>query len=176
MIKKTLNKIRPTLVDLVRATGYMIIIAWAILFLFYPPEAFVSSIDIVIRVFWMGVTIVGAGLAALGALTRIDLKLEFPGLLFALIGPLFYFASQAFYVTFPDPGVDQTGRVALIAYAILPGVLLLPRALELYKTGKGLQKTSVETEALRLQLAQTNSLLVVGQGTEEHHASKTEEA
>jgi hypothetical protein len=175
MIKNTLNNLRPTLVDIVRAVGYLVIIAWAVLFLFYPPEAFVSSIDIAIRVFWMGVTIVGAAIAALGAFTRIDLKLEFPGLLFALIGPLFYFASQAFYVAFPD-GADQTGRVALIAYAILPGILLLPRAMELHHASTGMKKTSEETMALQLRLAQTNGVLVVGQETDGSIASQNKEA
>lgn len=134
---------RPDMEDVLRAAGYATIIVWAVLFLNFPPTAFVTELDGWTRAFWLGITIVGAVAATAGALARIDIKLEFPGILIVQIGPLFYFASQIYYVAFPSliSGEPST-RVALIAYAILPGLLLLPRTWHLYVESRRLKRLS----------------------------------
>jgi hypothetical protein len=145
--------LRPTGEDLLRALGYAVIMVWAALFYFFPPTAFVSSLDVLTRTLWMGITFLGAFVAFVGSITRIDLKLEFPGLLFAQIGPLLYFLSQIYYVMNPGPGDLPNSRVALIAYAILPGVLLLPRTCSLMVAAFRLRKINRNNEDMKTQLA-----------------------
>lgn len=132
-----------TFEDTLRAAGYFVIMVWAVLFAIYPPTAFTGALEDFTRLFWMAVTFLGAATAFAGAVTGIDIKIELPGLLVTQLGPLFYFISQLYYVSFPE-GVDQTGRIALVAYAILPGVLLLPRTHRLYKVSRSLKRINTK--------------------------------
>ncbi len=136
-------KPRPLIEDLLRALGYANLMAWAVIFTFFPPSAFLSEVAYVSRTLWLGVAFVGAAMALAGAVLRIDIKLEFPGLLLALIGPFFYFVSQFYLAAVPLPDVDPTQRFALVAYALLPVTLLLPRTVSLLSEKnrlKGLSK------------------------------------
>lgn len=127
----TNKKPRPLAEDILRSVGYFNLMAWAVLFTMFPPSAFLSEIAYVSRTIWLTVAFVGAGMAFAGALTRIDIKLEYPGLLLCMVGPFFYFVSQFYLSAVPPEGVDPTQRYALVAYALLPATLLLPRTVSL---------------------------------------------
>lgn len=118
--------------DVLRAVAYFVVLLWAVVFLVYPPEAYVSTLDVATRIFWMSVCGLGAAVAVLGAIFRLDLKVELPGLIFMGIGPLFYFAAQMFYNLNPLPDTLPTARYALTFYALLPLMLTLPRMYGLY--------------------------------------------
>jgi TRAP-type C4-dicarboxylate transport system permease small subunit len=118
---------RPKFEDYLRALGYFNIMLWAALFWFFPPVAFSSEIEGLSRFIWLGATFAGGAMAFAGALKRIDLKLELPGILVALLGPVFYTLSQVYLFLNPLPNSDPNARVALIAYAALGVTLLLPR-------------------------------------------------
>jgi hypothetical protein len=156
---KNAGYIQPTGEDLLRGLGYLVIMAWAVLFFFYPPTAFVSSLDILTRALWLGLTFLGGFAALMGSLTRYDIKMELPGLAFVHVGPLLYFLSQIYYVSFPEPGVNEIGRVALIAYAILPGILLLPRTCSLFVAAMRLKKVNQNTQSLDAQLNKARTTL-----------------
>lgn len=154
MIKKNSPEaLRPTVEDLARALGYLGIMAWAVLFAVFPPNAFVTALEVVPRILWMSVTFIGALAAFLGALLRIDIKMELPGLMVTHVGPLFYFASQLFYVMFPmSSASDPAQRYALVVYALLPGLLLLPRTVSLFREARRLKKINLEAEESARQL------------------------
>lgn len=152
------EKPRPLGGDYLRALGYLVIMGWATMFFIFPPNSFANTIDFITRAFWMGFTFTGALLAFLGSLLRIDIKLELPGLAFTLLGPLFYFASQLYYVLYPLPGETFNARAALVIYAILPGILLLPRTYELYAEGRRLKKVVLDTNEIKKQLNDTGGV------------------
>jgi hypothetical protein len=139
VIKNTGNP-RPTFEDLLRGVAYLSLTLWGVLFLIYPPVAYVDSLDILTRLSWMGVGILGSTMAALGAFTRIDIKLELPGLLLTLIAPVFYWAAQVYFILHPTEGAPATSRVALAAYAIIPFFLMLPRVYALYAESQRLKR------------------------------------
>lgn len=131
MLLSKLPRLKPTLVDYVRAVGYLAFTAWSVVFLVYPPVAFVSSLDFWTRVTWMSIVFAASVLAFWGAILRVDLKMELPALLFLTLGPFFYSFSQLYYVFFPLAGADPSQRYALVIYGIIPLLLLLPRTVEL---------------------------------------------
>lgn len=138
--------------------------AWAVMFLIFPPAAFVNALDIITRSFWMGFTFIGALLAFLGSMLRIDIKMELPGLAFALLGPLFYFASQLYYVLYPLPHETFSTRAALVIYAILPGILLFPRTWELYAEGRKLKKVVLDTKLIQKTLTDSGDVVLPSTG------------
>jgi hypothetical protein len=118
--------------DYLRALGYLNISVWAAVFFFFPPSVFVSDLAYVSRLLWLSVTCIGGLMALTGALIRIDLKLEFPGILLAMVGPIFYTLSQLYLSFFPSLADGGSGqRIALVVYALLGVTLMLPRALSL---------------------------------------------
>ena len=123
---------KPMVEDYLRAVGYLNVMAWAVLFFFFPPAAFLSELAVISRLLWLLVAFVGGGMAFIGAIKRIDIKLEFPGILLAVVGPVFYTLSQFYLVVYP-PATDVIPgqRIALVAYALLGVTLLLPRAVSL---------------------------------------------
>lgn len=131
---------RPTFEDILRALAYLGFAVWAALFLVFPPVAYLDALDVATRAFWMVVTGVGALMATVGVLLRWDLKGEFPGLIFMLIGPIFYFVAQIYYVIDPLPGADPHARISFSIYAILPVLLILPRLYALYMESRRLKK------------------------------------
>lgn len=153
-VKKVSGVARPTVEDVARAAGYFVMMLWTVFFVLFPPTAFAESLDLLPRITWMSVTFVGAFASLLGALLRIDIKLELPGLLVAYVGPVFYFASQLFYVVGADPSViaDPTQRYALVVYAILPAVLLLPRTISLFREARRLKRINEEALVAAQQL------------------------
>jgi len=67
-------------------------------------------------------------------MTKIDIKLEFPGILFMIVGPLLYFIVNTYRV-FTIAAAEQehpAGLIALVVYALVPVLLLLPRIFRLY--------------------------------------------
>lgn len=158
------GKPRPTGEDYLRALGYAAIMVWAVAFMIFPPTAFVNGLDFATRAFWMAATFTGSTLALLGAILRIDIKLELPGLAFTLVGPLLYFASQLFYLTHPPAGETFNTRAALVIYAILPGILLLPRTYALYAEGRRLKKVVLDTARIKKQLADTGEVYLPKEG------------
>lgn len=151
--KNPSGALRPTVEDLARAAGYAVIMVWAVAFALFPPNAFVTALEVVPRIVWMSVTFLGALAAFLGALLRIDIKMELPGLMVTHVGPLFYFVSQLFYVMFPlTTASDPAQRYALVVYALLPGVLLLPRTISLFREARRLKRINLESEVAARQL------------------------
>lgn len=144
--KKNFGRPRPTVEDLLRALAYTALAGWSVLFLVFPPIAYVSELDFATRATWMGITFIGAVTAATGAVFRFDLKVELPGLIFALIGPFFYFAAQAYLVGHPIPHTDPNARVHLIVYALLPILLSLPRIYALYMESRRLRRINVNEQ------------------------------
>lgn len=140
MEKKQFEALAPKAGDILRATAYSVLMVWAVLFLVFPPLAYVSTVEVVTRLTWMGITFTGALLATVGSLTRYDLKMELPGLVIAIIGPIFYFAAQVYYVVLPVPGIDVVPRIAFTAYTILPAFLMLPRIHELSSEAEKMKK------------------------------------
>lgn len=132
---------------------------WAVLFMIFPPFSFLSDLTLVTRSFWLIVTFIGATLAFLGAVTRIDIKLELPGLLITLIGPLFYFLGQLYYAIWPFPGDPPNSRIAILAYALLPGLLLLPRTFALYWEARRLKRITTNNRALSKELSTAKTFL-----------------
>ena len=118
--------------DVLRAITYFVVLLWAVVFLVYPPEAYVSTLDVATRIFWMSVCAAGALVAVFGSILRLDLKVELPGLIFMGIGPLFYFAAQVYYSLHPLPDTSPTSRYALTFYALLPLLMTVPRMYALY--------------------------------------------
>lgn len=123
---------KPQIEDYVRAAGYLVLMVWAVLFYVFPTMAFHSDVTVISRTIWLAATFIGGGMALAGALVRIDLKLEFPGILFALIGPVFYTLSQLYLSIYPAVTDTVPGqRIAITAFSFLVVVLLLPRAISL---------------------------------------------
>lgn len=140
----------PTGEDFVRAFGYMVLMLWSVLFLVFPPISLASATDGYTRLIWMAITFIAAGFAASGSIFRIDFKMELPGLLFSLGGPLFYSLTQIFYILNPN---ELTGppsqRYHLVIFALLPALFLLPRAYSLIHEANRLKRINRErTKAL----------------------------
>jgi hypothetical protein len=125
---------RPKVDDYLRALGYLNIMVWAVIFYSFPPVAFISEVAQYTRALWLGVAFIGGLTAFIGALTRIDLKVELPGILIATVGPVLYSFSQLYLSLNPLEGVDPTQRYGLAAYAFLGVTLLLPRLVFLLRT------------------------------------------
>lgn len=125
---------RPTVEDYLRSLGYLNIMAWSALFYVFPPVAFITETAEFSRLLWLSMAFVGGAMALVGALKRIDLKLEFPGLILAMVGPAFYALSQFYLAIFPAVTDTIPGqRTALVAYAFLGVTLLLPRVVSLLR-------------------------------------------
>lgn len=139
---------RATFEDGLRAFAYLGFVAWAVLFLVFPPVAYVDTLDIATRVFWMAACGLGAFWAFLGAAFRWDLKGELPGLIIMAIGPLFYFAAQVYYIINPLPNTDPNSRIALSVYALLPLLLSLPRMYALYAESRRMKKLHASNTGL----------------------------
>ncbi len=139
--------------------AYAGFVVWGTLFLIFPPIAYTSTLDVATRVLWMTPTIIGASIALISALLRLDLKGELFGLLFTGIGPLFYFVAQVYYVNNPLPGADPTARIALTAYATLPVLLILPRIYALWSEGRRLKRINNTSRRLNEELKTSTTLL-----------------
>lgn len=146
MRKKILGKLRPTTEDLLRAVGYFALLVWAVLFVVYPAKVFIRALDVSVLIVWMSITGLGAFTALVGALTRFDLKVEFPGLLVALVGPLFYSFCQLYFVLFPSTAGDNIDRTALVVYSLLPAILLFPRVVALYTESRRLKRINTKAQ------------------------------
>lgn len=120
--------------DFLRSLGYIGIGLWALLYSLNPSEIVQNQVQTWVQFLWLGVCFVGAFLATLGCVLKIDIKLELPGILFMLMGPLLYFGTNVYRV-FEITTTDQEpvqGLIPLVVYALLPVLLLLPRIFSLY--------------------------------------------
>ena len=139
---------RPSAEDAARALGYAVWAFWGVLYLIYPPPPVPEVLELSTRLSWMLPTIVGAVFAILGALTRIDIKLELPAIILAIPGPVFYGITQLWLIFHPEILQSPAeGRYAISVYAFLPTLLLLPRLLWLLRERKRLRRIN----AVRLQ-------------------------
>lgn len=119
-------RIRPHIDDYARAVSYVLLAAWAFVFLFNPPEAFATGSDAAVRALWLSFCIVGCAFATAGAVSGIDLKMELPGIMLAAIGPALYCVSQLQLILTGSPGRD-----ALVWFALYGTSTLFPRLLSL---------------------------------------------
>lgn len=125
--------LRPTGEDILRAVGYAAVFSWGLLFLIFPPLAYISELDFLTRLFWVGTCMLGAFTAFLGAIFRIDLKMELPGVAVMLFGPLVYTSATIWFILNPPPStIDPTARFSFVVYAALPIFMTLPRMYSLY--------------------------------------------
>ena len=132
MTTQVTRALRPRREDYLRALGYFNFLVWSIVFFFVPPDIFLNELTAGSLALWMLITAIGSVLAMCGVLTRVDLKLELPGVLLMLVGPIFYTLSQVYLTVFPVAAeVGSTNRVALIIYALLGVTLLLPHTFAL---------------------------------------------
>lgn len=163
MVVNRTQRPRPTGEDLLRALGYGALALWSIVFLIYPPVAFQTALAGFTLTFWHGIALAGSVAALLGSLTRIDLKLEYPGIIILLIGPVFYTLSQVYYIAFNiEPG--STSRYALAVYAIVPAILLTPRLFGLYSETR--RAKAAHSSALRTGRRNTETNLLFVQDLE----------
>lgn len=145
-IKKPKGRSALTAEDYLRALSYVGLFVWALLYLKFPPNSTLEALDTTLRIIWMSVTMTGAAVAFFGVFRRIDIKMELPGLAFALLGPLFYFLTQVIFVLFPTPSSgDPSTRIALMAYALLPVLFALPRIVSLLIEARRLKKINTES-------------------------------
>lgn len=140
---------RPQAADYLRAVAYFSMMVWTVLFAVFPPVAYLNSTDVVTRLLWIGGCFAGALFAFIGAVTRRDLKVEFSGLVFMGIGPLFYSAAQVYYIINPLPGTDAHARIALSVYVLIPLLLTLPRIFELYSEAQRAKHLRMNADALK---------------------------
>lgn len=154
--ERDLRKARPRLTgpEFFQACAYAAIATWAVVFWVFPPAAFVTALDANTRIFWLLAVLVGATTALVGLITRIDLKVELPGIIFSIFGPLAYAMSQLYYVVYPPtppPGfrpVNPHDRYALIIYATIPIWFLMVRMWQLVRQArlaKGARRASKST-------------------------------
>lgn len=123
---------RLTSVDITRFVTYLTLGAWSVAFMFYPPNAFVSTIDSVTRYAWLGLVLLASLGAAVAVLGRWDLKAERAAVYSALAGPGLYAVSQVWYVLAPTEAiVDPSQRVALAFFAIFATMCLATRIAEI---------------------------------------------
>lgn len=124
--------LRPrTIEDWFRLGAYLIGASWALAFLAYVPTSYATVVSHVFVVIWS--LLVGGGMlvAAIGAMTRRDTKVELSGLYLALSGMVFYLVAQAAFLgptTFRD-------RIAFTVFILFHVSLMLPRiaGLEWYR-------------------------------------------
>lgn len=127
--------------DRLRALSYASVGMWAVVFAIWPPAAFVAALDERTRLIWMAITFLGSVLATAGALSRIDIKLEMPGILVLLVGPIFYTASQGYYALIPNVAAGLGNqRYAISVYALVPVLMLLPRLYSLIVESRRLKR------------------------------------
>lgn len=165
-IKKSKAGLRPSAEDYLRSLAYTGLAAWALVYMLFPPTSTLLTLDTTLRYIWMSVTILGSLVAITGSLRRIDLKMELPGLAFALLGPAFYCLTQVIFVLFPTTvsGPPET-RYALLVFTLLPVLFALPRIVSLLIEARRLKKInteSVETAQAILQNLSTGSTPVGG--------------
>lgn len=118
--------------DVLRAAAYTALGNWALMYAIFPPPSFVALATYT-RVIWLGITVFGAVLATIGSLTRLDYKVELPGLMFMSVGPLFYTLINLWFFFLPTElsGASMT-RFGTAFMTLSLFLLLLPRALDLY--------------------------------------------
>lgn len=120
--------------DFLRSLGYIAIACWAVLYQLDPSAIVSDQVQPWVQILWLGICFFGAVLASLGCILKIDIKLELPGLLFMMVGPLLYFGATIYrvYAISLAEGIQPPGLIPLLIYSILPVILLLPRAFNLY--------------------------------------------
>lgn len=123
---------RPHIGDFLRAAAYTAIGNWALLYILFPPVSFVALATYT-RLIWLGITALGALIATIGCLTRLDVKVELPGVLFMLVGPLFYTVVNLWFIFLPSPlSGPVLSRCGFACMTISIFFVLLPRAVDLY--------------------------------------------
>lgn len=132
MFNNVRRKPQFTPVHLLRALGYAAVGVWAVLFMLKPSSLYLDLLGAPTLYFWLSVVVLGATGATLGVVTRIDLKLEFPGLLVTQLAPIFFLVCQIYFLAHPELDTTLLQRQSSVVYAAIPGILLLPRTYELF--------------------------------------------
>lgn len=134
--------------DFLRSVGYLGLALWTALYALHPSEIVDVEVQPWVQWLWLGISFFGAILAAVGCMTKIDIKLEFPGLLFMMVGPLLYFIVNTYRVfTIAAQEQEQpSGLIALVVYALVPVLLLLPRIFRLYTETLTSRRTEEDQE------------------------------
>lgn len=134
--------------DFLRSVGYLGLALWTALYALNPSEIVDVEVQPWVQWLWLGISFLGAILAAVGCMTKIDIKLEFPGLLFMMVGPLLYFIVNTYRVfTIAAQEQEQpSGLIALVVYALVPVLLLLPRIFRLYTETLTSRRTEEDQE------------------------------
>lgn len=134
MSQKNLSlKLKPDGEDFLRAFAYISFAAWSVLYWFFTPTAFSAYVDPGSKTFWLTLVVLSSIAAAIGAVTKRDLKVELPAIVVMCVGPVFYSISQLFFVASPGTVPDPANRIALLVYALIPAFLLAPRIYGLFK-------------------------------------------
>lgn len=135
--------------DFLRSVGYLGLALWTVLYAIHPSEIVDVEVQPWVQWLWLGISFTGAILAAVGCMTKIDIKLELPGILFLIVGPLLYFAVNTYRV-FTIAANEQehpSGLIALVVYALVPVLLLLPRIFRLYTDALSSRKSDGDEQA-----------------------------
>lgn len=145
--------------DRARVFAYAGLALWGVVYAIFPPISSQLALDFTLRMIWMSVTVIGAVVAMIGLLKHIDIKMEMPGLTFALLGPLFYTVTQLSFVIAPTSSSgDPASRYALLVYALLPVLFALPRIIGLLSAARRLKRINTESvDTARLLLDQLHS-------------------
>lgn len=163
---KSKSRPRSTVEDKLRAVGYISLTTWSVVYFFFPPVSSLEAVDWVLRGTWMLVTFIAGLMMVIGALKRIDLKLEFPGLLLAILATSAFSFTQLYFAVTPDPAFgNPESRYALVIYSGLPPLLFLPRAVSLWIEAHRLKKVNREAQANALRMLKgerTGSIAIEG--------------
>lgn len=135
--------------DFLRSLGYLGLALWAVLYSLHPSEIVNVEVQPWVQILWLGISFTGAILAAVGCITKIDIKLELPGILFMMVGPLLYFIVNTWrvFTISAEGGEHPAGLIALVVYALVPVLLLLPRVFRLYADALSSRKAGDEEQA-----------------------------
>lgn len=118
--------LRSPIEDRARALSYGVGVLWSIAFLAFTPSFYTELIDRWLLTGWGVVALVGCLMCLIGAITRIDFKLELPGIYLIQVSSLLYFTAQFGFFA-PGSMFDPVDRIAAALYIVWHSSLFWPR-------------------------------------------------